>query len=258
MLAFDVGRAAAAFAAAFVAGAINSIAGGGTLVSFPTLIWLGLPPVVANATNTVAVWPGSLGSMWGYRRELADIESRMLLLAVPSIVGGVAGALLLRLTPAPLFSQLVPFLILFATVLFMLQDPVQRWLKKSGGAAHDSGKWLAGAAVFQLLVGLYGGYFGAGIGILMLAALSILGVVGIHRMNGLKNLFALCINGSAALYFLAAGMVHWRYALLMAVGAIVGGYACAGFARRMTAQAVRRVVIVIGLGMALSLLIAKK
>ncbi|HEV8147230.1 MAG TPA: sulfite exporter TauE/SafE family protein, partial [Bryobacteraceae bacterium] len=144
MLAFDVGRAAAAFAAAFVAGAINSIAGGGTLVSFPTLIWLGLPPVVANATNTVAVWPGSLGSMWGYRRELADIESRMLLLAVPSIVGGVAGALLLRLTPAPLFSQLVPFLILFATVLFMLQEPVQRWLRKSGGAAHDSGKWLAG------------------------------------------------------------------------------------------------------------------
>jgi uncharacterized membrane protein YfcA len=102
------------------------------------------------------------------------------------------------------------------------------------------------------------GTFGAGIGILMLAALSILGVVGIHRMNGLKNLFALCINGSAAIYFLAAGMVHWRYALLMAVGAIVGGYACAGFARRMSAQAVRRVVILIGLGMALSLLIAKK
>jgi uncharacterized membrane protein YfcA len=99
MLAFDVGRAAAAFAAAFIAGAINSIAGGGTLVSFPTLIWLGLPPVVANATNTVAVWPGSLGSMWGYRRELVGTESRMLLLAVPSIVGGIAGALLLRLTP---------------------------------------------------------------------------------------------------------------------------------------------------------------
>jgi hypothetical protein len=117
---------------------------------------------------------------------------------------------------------------------------------------------MAGAAVFQFFVGVYGGYFGAGIGILMLAALAILGVVGIHRMNGLKNLFALCINGSAALYFLAAGMVHWRYALLMAVGAIVGGYACAGFARRMSAQAVRRVVILIGLGMALSLLIAKK
>ncbi len=193
MFALDVGHAAAAFAAAFVAGAINSIAGGGTLVSFPTLIWLGLDPVTANATNTVAVWPGSLGAMWGYRRELRETEPRMLVLVVPSIVGGIAGALLLRLTPAPLFGRLVPFLILFATLLFMVQEPIQRWLRAStsetagsettgsetagsettGGAQH-SGKWLAGAIVFQFFVGVYGGYFGAGIGILMLAALSIL------------------------------------------------------------------------------------
>jgi uncharacterized membrane protein YfcA len=258
MLAFDVGRAAAAFAAAFVAGAINSIAGGGTLVSFPTLIWLGLPSVTANATNTIAVWPGSLGAMWGYRRELRSTGRRLLWLAVPSIVGGTLGAILLHLTPALVFDRLVPFLILFATLLFMVQEPIQRWMRPEGKPAHDSGKWMAGAVAFQFLVGVYGGYFGAGIGILMLAALGVLGVANIHQMNSLKNLFALCINGAAAVYFTVEKMVYWPYALLMAVGAVAGGYASAGVARRMSARAVRRVVILIGLGMAISLLVAKK
>jgi uncharacterized membrane protein YfcA len=245
----------AAFGAAFIAGAINSVAGGGTLVSFPTLVWLGLPSVTANATSTVAIWPGSLGGMAGYRRELSKTSSRMLALVVPSLIGGAVGALLLRWTPPSLFDRLVPFLILFATVLFMAQQPVQRMLKATGTHQPESTAWLAGAIVFQFLVAVYGGYFGAGIGILMLAALSILGLTDIHEMNGLKNFFAVCINGIAALCFIWAKMVYWPDVLTMAAGAIVGGYAGAGAARRVGRTAVRRIVIGIGLAMALSLFI---
>ena len=249
----DLAHAVAAFGAAFVAGAINSVAGGGTLVTFPTLVWLGLPSLIANATSTVAIWPGSLGAMWGYRRELKSAEPRMLALVVPSLMGGITGALLLRITPPSVFDKLVPFLILFATLLFMAQEPIQRKLKTAGSMAHRSPQWLAGAVLFQLLVALYGGYFGAGIGILMLAALSILGLSDIHQMNGLKNFFALCINGVAALYFIWVGMVYWPDVILMAAGAIAGGYGGAGMARRIGRVAVRRIVIGIGFAMALSL-----
>lgn len=256
MTAPDLTHAALAFGSAFAAGMINSVAGGGTLVSFPTLIFLGLPSVTANATSTVAIWPGSLGGMWGYRREMKTAEPRMYALILPSLIGGIAGALLLRWTPPAIFDKLVPFLILFATVLFMAQEPVQRKLKALGAAGHQgSARWLAGAMAFQLLVALYGGYFGAGIGILMLAALSIIGLTDIHQMNGLKNLFALCINGVAAVYFIMAGMVYWPDVLIMAAGAVAGGYGGAGAARRIGRTAVRRVVIGIGFGMALSLFI---
>src|SRR5665811_220062 len=185
-----------------------AVAVGGTLVSFPALIWLGLSSVTANATSTVAIWPGTLGSAWGYRRELRDAEPRFRILIVPSLVGGIAGALLLRWTPPAFFDKLVPYLILFATLLFMAQEPVQRKLKTADGATHESTRWIVGALLFQLAVGIYGGYFGAGIGILMLAALSILGLHDIHEMNGLKNILAICINGVAALYFTWAHMVY--------------------------------------------------
>lgn len=244
-----------AFGAAFLAGAINSVAGGGTLVSFPTLIWLGLNSVAANATSTVAIWPGTVGSAWGYRRELGRAEGRYLALIVPSLVGGLAGALLLKLTPPAVFDRLVPFLILFATLLLMAQDPVQRWLKTGEGRATT--RWLIGGMLFQLGVGIYGGYFGAGIGILMLAALSILGLKDIHEMNSLKVVFGGSVNGIAALYFIWARMVYWPYVLLMAVAAISGGYGGAGVARRLGGKAVRRVVIAIGFGMALSLFLKK-
>jgi uncharacterized membrane protein YfcA len=253
MTSFSLLHAAVAFAAAFAAGAINSVAGGGTLISFPTLIWLGLNSVTANATNTVAIWPGSLGGMWGFRRELRTAHSRLLALILPSLIGGLAGAWLLRYTPPALFDRLVPFLILFATLLFMVQEPVQRVFKTAGTAQHTSSRWLAGALIFQFFVGLYGGYFGAGIGILMLAALSILGLTDIHQMNGLKNLFALSINGVAAIYFIFYGMVYWPDALLMAVGAIAGGIGGSGLARKLGRTAVRRIVISIGFAMAISL-----
>ena len=242
------------FIAAFIAGAINSVAGGGTLVSFPALVWVGLPSTVANATSTVAIWPGSLGAMWGYRRDLGGLPSASYALIVPSLVGGILGAVLLVMTPTGVFDRLIPLLILFATVLFMLQEPVQRMVKTTGKAHSGSRAWLIGAMAFQFLVAVYGGYFGAGIGILMLAAFGIMGFTDIHQMNGLKNFLALCINGVAAAYFIWNGMVSWPHALVMAAGAVVGGVWGAGIARRIGPKGVRRIVIIVGFTMAISLL----
>ncbi|HTP32827.1 MAG TPA: sulfite exporter TauE/SafE family protein [Candidatus Acidoferrales bacterium] len=253
----DLLHAGIAFGAAFLAGAINSVAGGGTLVSFPALIWLGLNSVAANATSTVAIWPGTVGSAWGYRRELGKAEPRFRVLIAPSLIGGLTGALLLRWTPPAIFDKLVPFLILFATLLLMAQEPVQRMLGTGDAESHHSTKWIVGALLFQLGVGIYGGYFGAGIGILMLAALSILGLQDIHEMNSLKVVFGGSINGIAAVYFVWANMVKWQYVLLMAVAAILGGWGGAGTARKMGRTAVRRIVIAIGFGMAISLFVKK-
>ena len=239
--------------AAFVAGAINSVAGGGSLVSFPTLIWLGVPSIPANATNTVALVPGSLASVLGYRRELRGADTRVLALAVPSFIGGIIGAVLLYQTPADLFDRLVPILILFATILFMAQEPIQRRFNLT--AVHDArSHWLSWTMFFQLLVSIYGGYFGAGIGILMLAAFSLMGHTDIHQMNGLKNILAMIINGIAAAYFIWVGLVVWPDALVMAVGAILGGVFGTGLARRLGRTAVRRLVVAIGFAMALSLM----
>ena len=242
------------FIAAFVAGAINSVAGGGTLLTFPALVWVGLPSTLANATSTVAIWPGSLGAMWGYRRDLSGLPRTTYFLIVPSLIGGILGAVLLVLTPTAVFDRLIPLLILFATMLFMLQEPVQRMVKTTGKAHAGSVGWLIGALLFQLLVSLYGGYFGAGIGILMLAAFGIMGFTDIHQMNGLKTFLALCINGVAAIYFIWHGMVSWPHTIVMAVGANVGGLWGVGVARRIGPKGVRRIVIAVGFTMAISLL----
>jgi len=239
------------FVAGIFAGAVNSIAFGGSLISFPTLVWLGVPPIVANATNSAAMWPGSVGAVWGYRRELGQTQPRMYWLIVPSIFGTLAGAMLLRVTPAALFDRLVPLLILFATLLFAVQERIQRLFNMS--PEHHGSAWFAGAMIFQFFVSVYGGYFGAGMGILMLAALAILGHDDIHQMNGLKNLLAIFINAVAAAYFVSAGMVVISDAVVMAVGAIAGGVSSAGLARRMGQKAVKRAVIVIGVGMTLML-----
>jgi len=247
------------FIAAFVAGMMNSVAGGGTLVTFPTLVWIGLDPIRANVTSTVALWPGSLGAMVGFRRELGDSRRWMLLLGAPSAAGALIGAFLLLLTPSRLFASIVPFLILFATILFAAGEPITRRLAHSDTPQSHTERspsrgWWIGAIVFQFGVAIYGGYFGAGMGILMLAALGLMGLTDIHQMNGLKNFFAVCINIVAAAYFIASGRVEWTYALVMVVGAIAGGYGGAGLARKLGRRFVRRAVIVIGLGMAASLL----
>ena len=255
VIAIQPWKALVAFGSAFAAGAINSVAGGGTLLTCPTLIWLGLPSINANATSTVAIWPGTVGTIWGYRRDLAKSSPRMLALVLPSVIGGILGALLLNRTPPALFDALVPFLILFATLLFMIQEPVQRRLKLSHPETHKSARWLMGAMIFQLFVALYGGYFGAGIGILMLAALSVLGLTDIHQMNGLKALLGASVNGVAALYFILARMVYWPEFVVMVVGAIIGGYGGALIARRIGGRAVRRIVILVGFSMAASMFV---
>ena len=237
---------AIAAVAAFLAGGINSVAGGGTLITFPTLMALGLPPVIANATNTVAIWPGSLGSLWGFRREFRQTEARMRWLVVPSIIGGASGALLLRYTPPTVFERMVPFLILFATLMFMARASVQRFIRSSHAETHHSAKWFLLGMVFQLLVGLYGGYFGAGISIMMLSALSIFGMTDLLQMNALTSLFSLCINGIAALLFIWAKMIFWPYVLLMAIASILGGYLAAGVARKIGSDRVRVFVIIVG------------
>ena len=239
------------FVAGILSGAVNAIAFGGSLISFPALVWLGVPPIAANATNTAAMWPGSLGAVWGYRRELRETKPRMYWLIVPSVLGAIAGAMLLRITPAAIFDRLVPLLILFSTLLFAVQERVQRFFNLT--PEHHGSTWFAGAMLFQFLVSVYGGYFGAGMGILMLAALAFLGHEDIHQMNGLKNLLAMFINVVAAAYFVAAGMVLGSDAVVMAVGAIIGGVASAGIARRMGRKAVRRAVIVVGFAMTLVL-----
>ncbi len=195
--------------------------------------------------------------MFGYRRELRTAEPYMLALVIPSVIGGIGGALLLRWTPPALFDRLVPFLILFATLLFLAQQPIQKRLTGGSDPQDRSRKWLAGAMIFQLFVALYGGYFGAGIGILMLAALSILGLHDIHQMNGLKNFFATWINGVAALYFMWVGMVHWPFVLVMSAGAIAGGVGGAGIARRLGRTAVRRIVVAVGFTMAIALFLRR-
>ncbi len=246
---------AVVFVAAFVAGAINSVAGGGTLLTFPALVWVGLPSTIANATSTVALVPGSLGGVWGYRNDLPGLPASTYALIVPGVLGGIAGAILLVLTPTEVFDRLIPLLILFATVLFMLQEPVQRMIKTTGKAHAGSKRWLIGAMLFQFLVSVYGGYFGAGMGILMLAAFGIMGFTDIHQMNGLKNFLALCINGVAALYFIWYEMVSWPFALVMAVGATAGAVWGAGMARRLGPKAVRKIVIGVGFTMAASMLL---
>ena len=240
------------FLAACAGGAINSVAGGGTLLTVPTLIWLGVPAINANATSTVALWPGSLSGAWGFRREMQHADPRVYALVVPSLIGGLAGAILLKRTPPDLFERLIPALILFATVLFMVQEPLQRRFNLTA-LHHARSHWLSWTMLFQLIVGIYGGYFGAGIGIMMLAALSLMGHTDIHQMNGLKNLLAVAINGIAMVYLMFTDLIRWDDALLMAVGAIVGALIGAGTARRVGRNAVRHTVVAVGLVMALSM-----
>ncbi len=262
------------FLVAAVGGAVNSVAGGGTLLTFPALLWIGrLAEVIANATSTVALWPGQLGSLWGYRKELGPSHRAVALLAVPSFLGGLIGATLLLKTSNETFRALVPYLIFAATLLFIAQEPLARWQRRraeraaaeqgSGSATIASGthraawsavRWAV-VMLFQLFVAIYGGYFGAGIGILMLAELGFLGFTNIHRMNALKNINGMCINGVAAVMFIVNGLVDWRLASLMAAGAILGGYAGAGAAQRIGQKNVRRIVVLIGFSLTISLLL---
>lgn len=235
-------------ASAFVAGAMNSIAGGGTLLTFPALTSVVIP-AVANATSTVALLPGSFAGALGYRTELAAARRFVLRMVAPSLLGGFLGAWLV-VRDEKAFESLVPWLILTAALLFMIQAPVARWLKVHKPDHEPGTIGQAALIAFQFLIALYGGYFGAGIGILMLTALGFMGVGDIHRMNGVKTFLASLINGASVIVFVWYGRVNWEYAWVMAGSAIAGGYIGARVARRLPAHYVRYAVIAIGFGLA--------
>lgn len=247
--------------AAALGAMMNAVAGGGTLITFPALIALGVPAITANATSTVALWPGTIASMWGYRGELTGARRWAIAFAIPSFLGGIAGAILLLYTPEKRFVAIVPWLILGATALFMAQKPMMGALIRRGGprkSIHDTDGTLArpGTAflIYQLIVSIYGGYFGAGAGILMLAALGLMGLTNIHQMNGLKNWGGGVMNLVAVVVFSVSGIVNWRLALVMAIGAGVGGIAGSLLAQRVGQSWVRRAIVVIGLGAGLAML----
>ena len=232
---------------------MNAMAGGGSLLSFPALLWAGATPTVANATSTVALLPGSASAFWTYRDDLVHSEQggdrRLLaIVAIPSVIGGGLGAWLVLRAGDALFARLVPWLILGATVLFMVREPIARLTKSTSGSVDRlHGKRLLAVSLFQLLVATYGGFFGAGIGILMLAALAMAGLTSMHRMNAVKNFAAVAINVVAAILFVIGDKIDWPIAAMMAVGAMLGGVAGARLARRLGQRFVRATVVVIGL-----------
>jgi uncharacterized membrane protein YfcA len=236
-------------ASAAAAGAVNAVAGGGTLLTFPPLEAALKSAAAANATSTVALLPGSVAGAAGYREELRAGRQLVGLLLAPSIVGGVLGAGLVVWRPAA-FAELVPWLITTAVVLFVLQQPLSRYLRKHRPDHAPGPLGRAGLVLFQFLVATYGGYFGAGIGILMLTSLSLMGVPDIHRANGIKTFLAAVINAASVGVFLWGGLVNWPVAGLMAAAAVVGGYAGARVARRLPPGVVRGVVIAIGASLA--------
>lgn len=238
------------FLAGVIAGAINSVAGGGSLISFPSLVAFGISPILANATNTAIVWPGTTSSAWAYRPDLPRKRELLLTLLIPSLLGGLLGAVVLVDTSEETFAHVVPFLILFATLLFAASDLFKRLARSNGDPnGTEQINWASGiwGFSFQLFVAAYGGYFGAGIGILMLASLSMMGLRDIHRMNALKTLLSVGINGIALIYFIVRGLIVWPLAILMGMGAIIGGYAGARLAKRVNQGWIKVFVVITGL-----------
>jgi uncharacterized membrane protein YfcA len=242
-------------AAAFAAGAINAVAGGGSLVSFPALIAVGVPSKAANVTNTVALWPGYLGGSLGYRNELRLQRKRVIGMLPASVAGAIAGSVILLETPQSAFDAFVPFLILFACGVMAVQDQLGAFARRQRFAADgdDAIPWMSQIAVFFMAV--YGAYFGAGLGILLLAMLTIFVPDDIQHSNALKGMLSLLINAIAVVYFAFFGPVRWAHMAVMAVAALAGGYWGVGIARRLGKSGIRIAVIVYGVFVAVVLLV---
>ena len=239
------------FCAALIAGLLNSVAGGGSFVSFPALLFTGMPAIAANATNTAAVWPGTVASAVAYRHALNAQARRLLpkLIAI-GMVGGVIGARVLLVTPQRTFLHLIPWLLLGATLLFLAGARITAGVRGRAARGKTSRGLTVAGYFLALLISIYIGYFGAGVGILMLSLLALLGMEDIHAMNGVKTLLVSFVNGVAILTFIVAKMIVWPQALLMVVGSLMGGYGGAYYAQKMNPAQVRWVVIAVGFGMA--------
>jgi len=238
------------FCAALLGGAVNSVAGGGGFIAFPALLFTGMPSINANATNTVALWPGTLASTGGYRKALnSELLRRILPLIVITFLGSIFGSTLLLKTRQSTFDKMVPWLLLGATLLFSVGGKVTAWINRHHNASGPTTARVIGITVLQLCVAIYIGYFGAGVGIVMLALLSMMGLENIHSMNGLKTLLATCGNAVAVVIFIFAHAVMWPQAVLMLFGGGLGGYAGAWYAQKLDPKTVRYVVIAIGYSM---------
>lgn len=255
------------FGAAILGGTLNGVAGGGTFLTLPSLLYVGVAPIEANATSTIALWPASAAATWALRKELRRLNKRLLLvLGITGFIGGTAGALLLIKTSQATFTQLIPYLLLIATVLFTLSPLVNARIKQrvaarqkaaagetssqiaapNEGGLRISWRSLSGIALLQLIIAIYGGYFGGGIGILTLATLGLIGIEDLNEMNAVKNILVACINGVAVITFVIVGAVVWFDALVMITGSIIGGYGGVYFARKLDQRVVRVFVILVG------------
>jgi len=230
------------FAAGAIGGALNSVAGGGSFVVFPTVLLVGIPPVTANATTAVALWPAGVASAWAYRKEVPREKATLVALALASAIGGGVGAGLLLATSDQTFAKIIPWLLLVASIVFTFGPR----LRSAGAGAHLP---LAAGVVVQLVISTYGGYFGGGMGILMLATYTLMGMTNIHAMNGMKTFFGTLINGVANVIFFAQKKVALAAALPVALGSIAGGWGGAALARRVDGKYVRAVVLAIAWAM---------
>ena len=228
--------------ASFIAGIINSIAGGGSFLTFPALVFSGVPTIAANATSAVAVFPGYLSGALGFSKELKKYpKSKFLLLIILSIIGGIGGSLLLLITPASVFSYIIPWLLGFATLLFAFGDFVGKWAKKNSNSNGITGN------LTTLIVCIYGGYFNGGLGIVLLALFSTLGLRDIHLMNGLKNIMSFALSAASVVTFAIAGIVFWQQAFIMMIAATIGGYFGVVVARKLSKNTIRVIIVLIGL-----------
>lgn len=237
------------FAVAVLAGILNGVAGGGGLIAFPALLLVGVPPINANATNTAALWFGTAASTVAYRQELSTQRRELFLLSGISVVGGIWGSYLLLHTSQADFANLVPYLLLIATLLFTLSQPLMKWLKVRSQNRSSFRLPMVAILLLQLAIATYGGFFGGGGGILMLAVLEIMGIKNIHTMNAFKSWLATCLNAVAIVHFILANTIFWSQAIVMATGALIGGYGSAYFARQIDPAWVRCFIICAGFSM---------
>jgi uncharacterized membrane protein YfcA len=236
------------FAAGLLGGAINAVAGGGSFIAFPALLFSGVPPVPANATNTLALWMGVLASGGAYRKRLQITKRVLIPLLGAGLAGGLGGAFLLIHTPAETFLRVLPWLLLGATLLFAYGNQLTR--RMGAKVFHEASRnAIVVATIFELLVAVYGGYFGGGIGIMNLAMLAALGMTDIHAMNALKVVLGGVINGVATVTFIGTGAIAWPQGIVMTAGAMLGGYLSAHYTQKLPQKAVRAFVILVGAGM---------
>jgi uncharacterized membrane protein YfcA len=238
------------FGAAALGGVVNAVAGGGAFFTFPTLMFAGVGAVQANATSTMSLWPGTVATAAAYRRDVKQERRTILTLVAASVAGGVVGALLLLKTPESTFRRLVPWLLLAATLLFAAGPFLTKRLSASSSSSSvERGLDLRLVAPVQFALSVYGGYFGGGVGILVLTALSLFGMRNLSEMNGLRAALGASMNGFALLAFVAAGVIVWNVGLVMVAGSVLGGYAGARYVRRVDARLLRAAIIVVRLAL---------